>query len=476
VADRLQSGHAPLDDVLGGGLPANAISLIMGRPGTGKTILAQQYAFRSAQPGRPSVYFSTVSEPLEKIARFGQSLAFFDTAAIGTSVFYEDLGAILSQGGLTGVAEQLGRTVRERRPGLIVIDSFKALQPFAADYGGFRKFLHELAGRLGAFPAASLWVGEYEDAEIASMAEFAVADAILSLTSERVGQREARFLQVKKLRGSAFRSGQHAYRLTANGLRLFPRLADAPIGQDYAMGDVRLSSGISALDDMLADGYWPGASTLVAGPSGSGKTLMGLHFVMNGAHQGQPGVIATLQENPTQLQRVLGGFGWSLREPNVEVMYRSPVDIYIDEWVYDLMDTVERTKARRVLIDSLADLRISAGDEVRFHEFTYSIVQRFSRQGVSVLMTSEIPRLFGAERISDFAVSSLADNVVMLGYLLERDTISRTMAVIKTRASRHDPMVRRFAIGSQGIVLDELPPATEGPPQGDSGLASVPSP
>jgi circadian clock protein KaiC len=476
VGDRLLSGHAPLDEVLGGGLPANAISLIMGRPGTGKTILAQQYAFRNAQPGRPAVYFSTVSEPLEKIARFGQSLAFFDTAAIGTSVFYEDLGTILNRGGLKGVGEQLGRTVRERRPGLIVIDSFKALQAFAAGYGEFRTFLHELAGRLGAFPAASLWVGEYEDAEIASMAEFAVADAILSLSTERVGQREARFFQVKKLRGSAFRSGQHAYRLTADGLRLFPRLADVPLDKDYAMADTRLSSGISALDDMLADGYWPGASTVVAGPSGSGKTLMGLHFVMNGARQGQPGVIATLQENPTQLQRVLAGFGWSLREPNVEVMYRSPVDIYIDEWVYDLMDTVERAKARRVLIDSLADLRISAADEIRFHEFTYSIVQRFSRQGVSVLMTSEIPRLFGADRISDFAVSALADNVVMLGYHRARDTIDRTMAVIKTRASRHDPAVRKFVIGPQGIVLDERFLEAEGSHQNDGGLASVPSP
>ena len=474
--DRLLSGHAPLDEVLGGGLPANAISLIMGRPGAGKTILAQQYAFRNARPDRPVVYFSTVSEPLEKIARFGQSLAFFDTAAIGTSVFYEDLGATVYQGGLSGVAEQLGRVVRGRRPGLIVIDSFKALQAFAADYGEFRKFLHELAGRLGAFPAASLWVGEYEDAEIATTAESAVADAILSLTSERVGQREARFFQVKKLRGSSFRSGQHAYRLTASGLRLFPRLADAPIDQNYPLGDVRLSSGISALDQMLSDGYWPGASTLIAGPSGSGKTLMGLHFVMNGARQGQPGVIATMQENPTQLQRVLAGFGWSLREPNVEVMYRSPIDIYIDEWVYDLMDTVERTGARRVLIDSLADLRISAGDEIRFHEFTYSIVQRFSRQGVSVLMTSEIPRLFGADRLSDSTVSPLADNVVMLGYQRERDTIGRTIAVIKTRASRHDPTVRKFVIGPQGIVLDELPPATQDSYQDDSGLASVPSP
>jgi circadian clock protein KaiC len=474
VGDRLLSGHAPLDEILDGGLPTNAISLVMGRPGSGKTILAQQYAFRNGRPDRPAIYFSTVSEPLEKIVRFGQSLAFFDTAAIGTSVFYEGLGAIVNRDGLAGVADQLGRVVRERRPGLMVIDSFKALQAFAADYGEFRKFLHELAGRLGAFPVASLWVGEYEDAEITSMAEFAVADAIVSLTSERVGQREARFLQVKKLRGSGYRSGQHAYRLTADGLRLFPRLADLPLGQDYMLSDVRISSGISALDEMLADGYWPGASTLIAGPSGSGKTLMGLHFVINGARQGEPGVIATLEENPTQLQRVLAGFGWSLHEPNVEIMYRSPVDIYIDEWVYDLMDTVERTRARRVLIDGLGDLRMSAGDDIRFHEFIYSIVQRFSRQGVSVLMTSEIPRLFGADLLSDAAISSLADNVVVLSYQRDRDTISRTISVIKTRASRHDPTIRRFVVEPRGIVLDEFLPAAEDAYRGDGGPASVP--
>jgi circadian clock protein KaiC len=474
--ERLPSGHAPLDEILSGGLPANAITLLMGRPGSGKTILAQQYAFRNGRPGRPAIYLSTVSEPLEKIVRFGQSLSFFDTAAIGTSILYEDLGATVNRDGLSGAAEYLGRLVRDRRPTLIVIDSFKALEAFAPDGRDFRKFLHELAGRLGAFPAASLWVGEYEDAEIASTAEFAVADAILSLTSERIGQREARFLQVKKLRGSSFRSGQHAYRLTADGLRLFPRLADTPVGDGYTLGDTRLSSGISALDQMLAEGYWPGASTLIAGPSGSGKTLMGLHFVMNGARQGQPGVIATLQENPTQLQRMLAGFDWSLREPNVEVMYRSPVDIYIDEWVYDLMGTVERTKARRVLIDSLGDLRISAGDEIRFHEFIYSIVQRFSRQGVSVLMTSEVARLFGADRTSDSAVSALADNIVMLSYQQERDTISRTMAVMKTRASRHDPAVRTFVIGPQGITLDEPPTATKDAHQSDSGLTSVPTP
>ena len=455
MSDRLLSGHEPLDAVLDGGLPGNAITLIVGRPGSGKTILAQQYVFRNGRPDRPAVYFSTVSEPLEKIVRFGQSLEFFDPAAIGTSVFYEDLGAIVNRDGLPGVVEQVGRAIRERRPGVIVIDSFKALQAYADGYGEFRKFLHELVGRLGAFPVASLWVGEYEETEIPAMAEFAVADAILALTAEQIGQREARFLQVKKLRGSGFRSGQHAYRLTASGLRLFPRLADLPINEEYSLGRIRVSSGIPALDDMLAEGYWPGASTLIAGPSGSGKTLMGLHFVVNGARQGQPGVIASLQENPTQLGRILQGFGWSLTEPNVKVMYRSPVDIYIDEWAHDLLETVADTGAQRVLIDSLADLRMSAGDEIRFREFIYSLVQRFSRQGVSVLMTFEIPQLYSPDRMSDTAVSHLSDNVVILSYVREHDITARSIAVIKTRATTHDPAVRRFTIGSAGIVLDQ---------------------
>ena len=86
--------------------PANGISMIMGLPGTGKTIIAQQYAFHNGRPDRPAVYFSTVSEPLEKIVRFGQTLDFFDATAVGTSVFYEDLGGTVARSGLAGVVSR----------------------------------------------------------------------------------------------------------------------------------------------------------------------------------------------------------------------------------------------------------------------------------------------------------------------------------------------------------------------------------
>ena len=332
------------------------------------------------------MYFSTLSEPLEKIIRFGQTLEFFDAAAVGRSVFYEDLGQVAGRDGLAGVGDHVAAVLKQRRPGLVVIDSFKALHALADSDAGFRTFLHQLAW-LTAFPAASLWVGEYEPGEAATSPEFAVADAIIELAVVPLGQREKRFLHIRKLRGSGFLSGLHGYRLTSDGLRLFPRLADITPDGGYPLGGRRITTGIGGLDAMMGGGLWPGSATMVAGPSGSGKTIMGLHFIYGGAEHGERGIVATLQENPTQLDRMITGLGWPAADPAVEVMYRSPVDIYIDEWVHDLLETVERTQARRILIDSLMDLQVAAIDETRFREFMYSLAQRFSRQEITVLST-----------------------------------------------------------------------------------------
>jgi circadian clock protein KaiC len=93
---------------------------------------------------------------------------------------------------------------------------------------------------------------------------------------------------VTKLRGSDFRSGRHTYRLSNDGITVFPRLVDPIRDDDYRLSKERISSGIAPLDIMLADGYAPRSSTLVAGPSGIGKTLMGLHFTFGGATNGEP--------------------------------------------------------------------------------------------------------------------------------------------------------------------------------------------
>jgi circadian clock protein KaiC len=454
VNGRLESGDLRLDAILGGGLPENAINLVIGLPGSGKTILTEQYVFANATPERPALYLSTVSEPFEKLIRYGQTLSFFEPKAIGRSVFYEDLGGVLNERGLAGTLERIATLIKERRPAILVVDSFKALSAYA-EANELRPFLHELAGRLSAFPISSFWVGEYGEDEVGAVPEFAIADSILSLSSVRAGERELRWLRVMKLRGSDFSAGQHFYRIGGDGIHVFPRLADPADRGDYALSGRRISSGVAALDEMLADGYWPGASTLCAGPSGTGKTLMGLHFVFSGARDGEPGILATLQEHPVQLERIVNSFGWSLADDGVELMYRSPVDVYVDQWVYELLDTVERVGAQRVLIDSLNDLQLAAPDTTRFREYMYSLVQRLARAGVSLFMTSELPDLFQVTRLSDSSISHLADNVVLLQYLREESSLRRVLTVLKTRASQHEPEIREYAITPEGIVLGD---------------------
>jgi circadian clock protein KaiC len=453
VEDRLLSGSSRLDAIFGGGLPGNAIHLIAGAPGSGKTILAEQYAFANATPERPAVYLSTVSEPLDKLVRFGQGLDFFDVASVGERVFYESLGEELEEGGLPRTLERLRMVLRERHPGILIIDSFKALAAYAPTGRDFRSFLFELAADTSAVAGSSIWLGEYDLDTISGEPEAAVADSIVGLGYHRSGERSSRLLEVIKLRGSNYLSGQHAYRISAAGLNAFPRLADTVDSSNYDLGAERASTGIDALDDMLADGYWPGSSTLCAGPSGIGKTLMGLHFIVAGAVAGEPGIIASLQENPTQLTRVAQAFGWTL-DDSVTMMYRSPVDLYVDEWIYELLDAIDRLGAKRILIDSLTDVLFASGDEIRFREYMYSLIQRCSRRGVSLFMTSELPDLFVVNRLSEYGVSHLSDNVLILQYIRDESSIRRGITALKTRASSNDPRVREFRIGSGGITID----------------------
>src|SRR5688572_27825212 len=96
---RMSSGNAEADHILGGGFPADSINIIMGHPGSGKTIFAEQLIFHNASMDRPILYFTTLSEPLSKVVRYLQGFDFFDETKVGTEVIYEDIGPQLSRDG-----------------------------------------------------------------------------------------------------------------------------------------------------------------------------------------------------------------------------------------------------------------------------------------------------------------------------------------------------------------------------------------
>src|SRR5215213_4830739 len=99
ATERMSAGNAEADHILGGGFPANSINIIMGHPGSGKTIFAEQLIFHNAGDDRPILYFTTLSEPLAKVVRYLQGFRFFDESKLGTQVIYEDVGPQLAREG-----------------------------------------------------------------------------------------------------------------------------------------------------------------------------------------------------------------------------------------------------------------------------------------------------------------------------------------------------------------------------------------
>ena len=157
---RVKSGNAEVDAILGGGFPSRAIHVIMGAPGTGKTILAEQLAFANASSDCRVLYVATFSEPLQKLIGFLQNFSFAKMEQLGTELLYEYIGEEM----LTA-PERLPQRVQElitlHRPKIIVIDSFKALADLMADCSAWRRTLDAVGGMLSAYDATTFLVGEY---------------------------------------------------------------------------------------------------------------------------------------------------------------------------------------------------------------------------------------------------------------------------------------------------------------------------
>jgi circadian clock protein KaiC len=453
---RIQSGNAQADEILGGGFPCNSINILMGPPGTGKTIFAEQMLFHNTEGERPQLFLTTLSEPLSKVVSYVQRFDFFDPGKLGVEIQYEDIGAALSEHGPTVLLEWLKEVITTRSPKIIVIDSFRAIHDLGMSVDDMRRFISNVAGLLSAYDVTAFLIGEYTAADIQRCPEFSVADAIVEFARRPMSTRDERYMRILKLRGSEYREGQHAFRITRSGLELYPRLVAPRFPERYTSLTERLPSGIPGLDGLIGGGLLAGSTTLLLGMTGSGKTTMALQFALEGLRRGEHTMFVNFQENPTQLQRAIANLGTdaeAVAKNGFNLLYASPVELQIDSIVVEIFEAIKAGSIKRLVIDAIGDLAAAANDTQRLHDYLYSLIQHFAVRGVTTMLTLESGEGFtGAGSAHDQRFSYMSDNLIHLAWS-GRDASRRTIRIVKMRGSSHEQNVREFEIVGAGARI-----------------------
>lgn len=453
-----RTGLPNLDELLGGGIPANTLNIIAGEPGTGKTIFAQQIMFHHVReyPDHRVLYLTTLSEPAMKVIRYLQGFDFYDADAFGNAVVYRDIGTYLREHDSNELLDEIMRQVEDVQPSILCIDSFKAIRDLMPGTEQFRRFTYELSVRLASAACTSLLIGEYDQTDAAGGAEFAVADGIIRLRRGEAFGETMRVISINKMRGQAMSMDDFPFTISKTGIRVItPRLTLGRMSPSEAPdGDV-LTTGIAGLDDLLDGGIPAGRSIVISGVSGSGKTTLGLQFLIEGAKRGEKGLLYTFEETPERLVSLAAGFGWDLKkhvnDGAIKIVAIPVTDIQVEQDLEKLIQEVDAFRPRRLVIDSFSLFlhKVESGPDQR--QIAYQLVSLVHRSGATALLLSDLPTR-EESRTSRIAVEeTIADGTVFLTMELRAGKRIRNLEVYKMRATDHVRGQHRMEISDDGI-------------------------
>ena len=457
----MTSGIDKLDLVLGGGIPEFSFNVLMGEPGSGKTTLAHQIIFANATPERPAIYFTVLGEPTIKMLRYQQQFTFFDAKKINESIFFVNLADLAIEGDLAKTLDVIQEHIDRIQPIIVVVDSFRTLIA-PKSLGSVQEFVQKLAVRLTGSQATTFLVGEYVDEDKRENPVFTIADGVLELSQNIVRNSMVRKLRVHKMRGANPQPGLHTVRITDGGVEVFPRMIKPVEESQRDISRDMISTGVQGLDEMLGGGTFQGSSMIVAGPAGSGKTTFAIHFITEGVKHGEPGVIALFEETIPKYVAQAKGLGIDLEKMieagQVEMVYIRPLDLSVDETLYAIQSAIERTGARRVVIDSLTAMENALAPTFKedYTESLYRLIGALTGEGITIVMTVEITTNYDELQFTPHAISFLTHDILLLRYFEVEGQLKTFMTVIKTRGRKHSRDIRAYEITDEGVVVGRV--------------------
>ena len=464
---KLTTGVAGLDILTHGGIPEGRATLVVGRSGTGKTILGLQLAAHFAQQGMPTLIVG-IEETGEDLLETGDGINLnLSGLRDAGSLFVVDLtrpmdGPTIVSGeyDLHGLFHRLEAIVKQHRIRAIVLDSATALFSPRPPEDQLRNHFFQLVYTLRRLNVTAIILAEssadYGQLTTLGIEDY-VCDLVIVLRNTVDVDRRRRSIEVNKYRRSGHFKGEYPCTVTPKGLVIFPQ---NPKERPDFVAVERFSSGVPGLDEMTRGGWLRNSIVIVRGPTGSGKTMLAGLYARAGALRGERVIYYGFEEPRPILIRNFEVIGMPMAPlitaGNLRVMCRYPESTSLEDLLVSLRSGIEEYSPSLIVMDSISSIE-HASSEKGFRQFIIGVASLLREHGRSALITQTVMAGESAGHTAPY-MSTVADAILAMDYSPIGYELDRRMRVIKMRGSGHDTHPYRLTIAPGGIHVEKLKP------------------
>ncbi len=465
ISAKTPTGISGFDEITRGGLPRGRTTLLLGGPGSGKTLFALQFLMHGAHVCHDPGIFVAFEESSKRIvantASFDWKLAQVSPAKLAF-IDAQPMSDLILAGNfdLAGMLAILGAQIRKMGAKRIVFDALDVVLALLPDATARRHEiyrLHEwlLESELTAIITAKTGADEASSlTQQSGSMQFMVDCSVLLNHTVMLGISQ-RNLRVQKYRGSSFDENETPVLIGKEGLEV---AASRIVGRlDASVTTERVSSGVKRLDTMLGGGYYRGAAVLITGFPGTAKTTLSGAFAEAACRRGERTIFVSFDSDCAEVVRNLLSVGIRLdryiKSGRLRMSSTRTVTGSAEGYLVRIKTLAKEHKARCVVIDPVSTWSKSANDTAA-QSVAERLIDWAKANGTTLLCTSLLDEMSSrAEGGSPLQIGTLADTWIHLNYLVQAGERNRGLSIIKSRGTAHSNQVRELVLSDEGVTL-----------------------